>query len=110
MCYVVVCLCKFYKSYTDKKQILDIIRDQPGISQKELGLQIPTKKQRTISYHIKNMAREGVIRLEKDGRETKCYLKESVIDIKESGESIDQVKDDKYSSKYIENDTILRQI
>jgi DNA-binding MarR family transcriptional regulator len=75
-----------------RRQILDIIREHPGISQKELGLMLPTKKQRTISYHIKNMSREGVVELRKDGRETKCYLADKVIEIKNDGVIFQEVE------------------
>jgi len=93
-----------------RKEILDIIREHPGISQKELGLLLPSKKQRTISYHIKNMSREGVIKLEKDGRETRCYITEEVIEVKELKDSTDYVKEDANSTKYLDDDVVFRQI
>ena len=93
-----------------RKEILDIIREHPGISQKELGLLLPSKKQRTISYHIKNMSREGVIKLEKDGRETRCYITEEVIEVKELKGSADYVKEDASSTKYLDDDVVFRQI
>lgn len=93
-----------------RSQLLDIIREHPGISQKELGALLPNKKQRTISYHIKTMSREGVLRLEKVGRETQCYITKNVIDMKVDSSSEDRGETDKYSTKYIENDTIFRQI
>jgi predicted transcriptional regulator len=92
-----------------RTQLLDLIREHPGISQKELGALLPNKKQRTISYHIKNMEREGVLRLEKVGRETKCYITNKVLDMKTDSES--ESKDSEvYSNQYIENDSIMRQI
>ena len=94
-----------------RKRILEIIRHHPGISQKELGLKLPTKKQRTISYHIKTMSREGVIRLEKDGRETKCYIRDKIIDIKQDigvDEKISETEE--YSHRHLDKDSILRQI
>jgi len=93
-------------------QLLDIIREHPGITQKGLGSMLSNKKQRTISYHIKTLSREGVIRLEKVGRETKCYITQDVIDIKpglEHGHGGDGTEE--YSSnKYLDKDSILRQI
>lgn len=67
-----------------RKQVLDMIRAEPGISQKELADRFDDKSQRTISYHVKNMAREGVLRLEKDGRENKCYINEEKVDLSEN--------------------------
>ena len=93
-----------------RSQLLDIIREHPGISQKELGVFLPNKKQRTISYHIKTMSREGVLLLEKVGRETQCYITENVIDMKVPSDGEDRGETDRYSSKYIENDMIFMQI
>ncbi|WP_455392245.1 NEW3 domain-containing protein [[Eubacterium] cellulosolvens] len=93
-----------------RSQLLDIIREHPGITQKELGAMLPTKKQRTISYHIKTMSREGVLELEKVGRETHCYLTDKVIDIKPGSEQKAQADGDSYSSKFLENDSFVREI
>ena len=84
---------------------MEIIREHPGISQKELGTLLPNKKQRTISYHVKNMSREGVLELVKDGRETKCYITEKVLDIKQTNQ-----KEEKYPNETISDDVVFRQI
>lgn len=94
-----------------RRQILNIIRDIPGITQKELALKLPIKTQRTISYHIKNMEREGVLRLEKAGRETKCFIADNVIEIRQTGvvfKEIDDATADDQTQEY--SDSILRQI
>jgi predicted transcriptional regulator len=94
-----------------RRQILNIIREIPGITQKDLALKLPIKKQRTISYHIKNMEREGVLRLEKAGRETKCFIADNVIEIKQTGvvfKEIDDVTADEHGQEY--SDSILRQM
>jgi predicted transcriptional regulator/competence protein ComGC len=88
-----------------RRQILDIIREVPGITQKELGLRLPNKKQRTISYHVKNMSREGILELKKEGRETKCFIAEKVVDIKQSDQT-----DGKYSDEEITSEVVFRQI
>ena len=88
-----------------RRQILDIIREEPGITQKELGLRLPNKKQRTISYHVKNMAREGVLDLKKDGRETKCFIAEKIVDVKRSDQT-----EDNYSDEEITTEVVFRQI
>jgi predicted transcriptional regulator len=93
-----------------RKQILDIIRDEPGISQSELGSRFDNKTQRTISYHVKTMSREGVLRLEKVGRENKCYLNDDVAEISSGETTGAQTTQDMEDDKYLEKDTILRQI
>jgi predicted transcriptional regulator len=91
-----------------RRQLLDIIRDQPGITQKELASKLPTKKPRTISYHVKNMSREGVVRLEKVGRETKCFITDEVIEIKQNGVIFKEVDEEDSTNQY--SDGMIRQI
>jgi predicted transcriptional regulator len=93
-----------------RNQILDIIRDEPGITQKKIALQLNDKSQRTISYHVKNMTREGIIRVEKAGRENKCYINDEVL---EAGQvKFIEAKDDleEKQEKFMDDDAILRQI
>jgi predicted transcriptional regulator len=93
-----------------RNQILDIIRDEPGITQKEIALKLNNKSQRTISYHVKNMTREGIIRVEKVGRENKCYINDEVL---EAGQvKFIEAKDDMDSrpEKFMDDDAIFRQI
>ncbi len=93
-----------------RKQLLDIIRNEPGISQKVLGLRFEDKTQRTISYHVKTMAREGVLRLEKDGRENKCYINDEAIEVQPVGSSEIPADTKSYEKKYIDKETMFRQI
>jgi predicted transcriptional regulator len=57
-----------------QKTIVENIRTNPGITQTEIGAKIPDKSQRTISHHIKTMERKGILVLEKEGRDTKCFI------------------------------------
>jgi DNA-binding transcriptional ArsR family regulator len=63
-----------------QKTIVESIRTNPGITQTEIGAKIPDKSQRTISHHIKTMERKGILVLEKDGRDTKCYIADTYED------------------------------
>jgi uncharacterized membrane protein len=56
-----------------QSKILRIIGEKNGVTQKEIE-SILGEKQQTISYNIKMMQRNGIIRLEKHGRKTHCYL------------------------------------
>jgi predicted transcriptional regulator len=94
-----------------RKQIIDIIQEQPGITQKELSIKFNDKSSRTIGYHVKNMAREGILKLEKDGRENRCYINDDVVDLQEGqvgrGDGL-QKDDDAYSENL--SDSVFRQI
>jgi len=52
--------------------ILKIIKDNAGITQKEIGEKLSESRQ-VINYHVKLLDRTGFIRLEKIGRETHCF-------------------------------------
>jgi len=54
--------------------ILQIIDENPGITQREVGELIINRNHRTVSHNIKQLAREGYLRLEKDGRSNSCYI------------------------------------
>jgi hypothetical protein len=56
------------------------------------------------------MSREGVLRLEKVGRENKCYLNDDVAEISSGETTGAQATQDMEEDKYLEKDTILRQI
>ncbi|MFQ6061540.1 MAG: winged helix-turn-helix transcriptional regulator, partial [Thermoplasmata archaeon] len=56
-----------------QKTILRLIEEHPGISQKEIaGLVNLTPP--TINYHVGILANAGLIRVERNGRKTECYL------------------------------------
>jgi predicted transcriptional regulator len=95
-----------------RNRIRDIIQENPGITQKEISLMLNDKSQRTISYHVKSMTRAGIIRVEKVGRENKCFINDEVMDAGEVKFIETKDKDDVNSSNqnYIEKDGIFRQI
>lgn len=64
-----------------QKEIVEVISNNPGISQTEIGEKIAGKSQRTVSHNIKTMARKGILVLEKEGRHSKCYLDETYDDV-----------------------------
>jgi DNA-binding MarR family transcriptional regulator len=58
-------------------EILQIIKEDEGIQQKEIAKKLG-KKPQTINYNIKILQQAGLIKIRKKGRETGCYiLKES---------------------------------
>ena len=64
-----------------QKNIVETISSNPGITQTEIGAKIPDKSQRTISHHIKTMERKGILVLEKEGRDTKCFIADTYEEI-----------------------------
>jgi len=56
--------------------VLEHIRSSPGANQNELARQMGVSSQ-VVNYHIRNLVAAGIIRLERDGRETRCYLNDS---------------------------------
>ncbi len=55
--------------------ILDVIKENEGINQKEIALKMG-KKPQTINYNIKVLAQADLIDVIKKGRKTGCYIKE----------------------------------
>lgn len=55
-----------------RADVLEAIRNQHGMSQTDLALALGANKQ-TVNYHVKALERQGLIRLEKRGRETFLY-------------------------------------
>jgi len=56
--------------------ILNIIKENEGITQKEIAIKLG-KKPQTINYNIKVLAQADIIEVIKKGRKTVCYYKES---------------------------------
>jgi DNA-binding MarR family transcriptional regulator len=56
-------------------QIIDTLKHQPGITQKELARMLSQKPQ-TINYNIKVLDQAGLITVEKKGRKTTCFAVE----------------------------------
>jgi len=55
--------------------ILNIIKENGGITQKEIAMKLG-KKPQTINYNIKVLAQADIIEVIKKGRKTVCYYKE----------------------------------
>jgi DNA-binding MarR family transcriptional regulator len=56
-------------------QILDIIKEHEGITQKDISRKLD-KKPQTINYNIKVLEQAGIVDVIKKGRKTLCYPKE----------------------------------
>lgn len=55
-----------------RADVIEAIRNAPGISQSDLALGLGANKQ-TVNYHVKALERAGTIRVEKRGRDTFLY-------------------------------------
>ena len=68
-------------SYTNmtksQKMIYKIVKETPGLSQKEIAKKIDLTLS-TVNYHINSMTKAGVVRLERDGNRTSCYVDKGV--------------------------------
>jgi DNA-binding MarR family transcriptional regulator len=58
-----------------QKRIVGIIRSNPGISQKEISQKVGVSGP-TVNYHVSVLATARMIRVEKTGRVTHCYVLE----------------------------------
>jgi predicted transcriptional regulator len=56
-----------------QKRIVGIIRQNPGISQKEISQKVGVSGP-TVNYHVSVLATARMIRVEKTGRVTHCYI------------------------------------
>jgi predicted transcriptional regulator len=63
-----------------QEKILALIKDNPGITQTIIASKLDTPKQ-TVSYNVKNLARNDIIDIIRDANQTKCYFKD-VIEVK----------------------------
>ena len=99
---------------TLQNAIVEEISHNPGISQTEIGAKIEGKSQRTVSHHIKTMARKGILVPEKDGRETKCYLADSYEDEVAEAVEVKPAKElqaeETIPPKSTERDTVFKRI
>jgi len=55
-----------------QKEIMDAIKETPGLSQKEISDIIDHSVQ-VVNYHLKSMEAASIVRMVKVGRVTKCY-------------------------------------
>ena len=60
-----------------RADVMEAIRNAPGISQTDLALGLGANKQ-TVNYHVKALERAGTIRVEKRGRDTYLYPGDAV--------------------------------
>jgi predicted transcriptional regulator len=57
-----------------QNSILELIKNNRGITQKEIASTLGMKQQ-TINYNVKMLQRSDIIKLEKKGRITHCFMK-----------------------------------
>lgn len=58
-------------------KLLNVIRANPGFSQKEIALTLGLSPQ-VVNYHIKSLARNHILRLTRIGKRTLCYVNEDM--------------------------------
>jgi eukaryotic-like serine/threonine-protein kinase len=56
-----------------QKRIVAVIRDNPGISQKEIAQKVGVSSP-TVNYHVSVLSTARMIRVEKFGRRTRCFV------------------------------------
>jgi predicted transcriptional regulator len=54
-------------------RIIKTIKKNPGLTQKEIALKIKESR-RVVNYHIKLLEQHELVRVERKGRETQCYI------------------------------------
>lgn len=60
-----------------ERKLIDVVRANPGFSQKEIALTLGLSPQ-VVNYHIKSLARNHVLRLTRVGKRTLCYINEII--------------------------------
>ncbi len=68
-----MCGSKIREGSEIQERIVDIIRQNPCISQKDIAAMLCTSRQ-SVNYQVKKLARDKVIRLRREGRETRCEV------------------------------------
>jgi predicted transcriptional regulator len=66
-----------------QKNIVEIIRNQPGITQHEI-VPLLNASQPDVSYNITKLSRDGIINVEQKGRENKYYLNPELQDFSQN--------------------------
>ena len=64
---------EIFRVTTLQSNIINLIKEKNGISEKEIRLKLG-EKQQTINYNIKILQRKNILRLEQRGRETYCFV------------------------------------
>ena len=54
-------------------RIINVIQNEPGLTQKEIA-KLVGKSRQVVNYNINSMAEQGIIKLERDGKNTRCYV------------------------------------
>jgi predicted transcriptional regulator len=54
--------------------VLENVSSSPGITQNELARKMGVSSQ-VVNYHVRNLVNAGVLRLEREGRVTRCFPK-----------------------------------
>jgi DNA-binding MarR family transcriptional regulator len=62
-----------------QKLVLAKVKESPGISQKEIARLLGLSKG-VINYHVKVLFSKNMLRMEKRGRRTQCYVNSHIID------------------------------
>ena len=60
-----------------QKNIYHTIKEHLGITQKEISSRLGIAQQ-TVNYHIQLMTDARIIRIDRDGRKTKCFVLEEI--------------------------------
>ena len=63
---------------SEEKNILNIIKDEPGINQKQIGIKLNFSKSR-VSAFINDLEQKQLIKREKFGRSFKVYLNKKIV-------------------------------
>ena len=93
-----------------QKNLVEIIRTQPGITQHEL-IPLLNKNQTFLSYNLTKLIRNNIIKLEHNGRENRYYIyddAENSYQHQDQTQSSDQSLSSKYmsdSESYFSSDT-----
>ncbi len=74
------------KKYLNLAQsaILNQIRQEPGVSQTEIAERMATSVQ-VVNYYVQRLWRMDLLTLQKDGRKTRCFVREDKLQQQEDG-------------------------
>ncbi len=72
-----------FKLQDIQKLILKAITETPGITQSKISKLIGRNKM-IVNYHMKILLETGILQIEREGRETHCYITESGLSLAEA--------------------------
>lgn len=64
--------------------IVEQIRQEPGVSQAEIGRRMGTSVQ-VVNYYVSRLGRMGLVEMQRQGRTTRCFLVEGRLEQAEGG-------------------------